>query len=278
LADLNPEFGSAVVCHQTCGIGASALRRWDDRAENQQAACRYGPLCHVDDDFAEVRSRSHVLVGRVNLVEAEHFVDHWLDPFAVMARFIASNICIEPTEMPCTLARRARISPGLSSVAGPLKPPIKLILPPTRIAPKERVSVLAPPTVWPAISLPCSTQRVPRGHASTRKRRALFGGEVRRSLHDALLLQHHKFRQHTVDAAAQRGRLHIRGRFAAGPALEEAAGDLVADLNARDAGTDLHHLAGTIGQRNDVVLNRHAVGAAHNAEIAKAATLTSTWR
>jgi hypothetical protein len=37
--------------------------------------CRYGPLCHVDDDFAEVRSRSHVLVGRVNLVEAEHFVD-----------------------------------------------------------------------------------------------------------------------------------------------------------------------------------------------------------
>jgi hypothetical protein len=31
------------------------LRRWDDRAENQQAACRYGSLCHVDDDFAEVR-------------------------------------------------------------------------------------------------------------------------------------------------------------------------------------------------------------------------------
>ncbi len=37
-------------------------------------------LRHVDDDFAEVRARSHVLVGRVNLVEAEHFVDHWLDP------------------------------------------------------------------------------------------------------------------------------------------------------------------------------------------------------
>jgi hypothetical protein len=33
------------------------------------------------------------------------------------------------------------------------------------------------------------------------------------------------------------------GRFAAGPALEEAAGDLVADLNARDAGADLHHHA-----------------------------------
>jgi hypothetical protein len=27
-----------------------------------------------------VRARSHVLVGRMNLVEAERFVDHWLDP------------------------------------------------------------------------------------------------------------------------------------------------------------------------------------------------------
>jgi hypothetical protein len=33
--------------------------------------------------------------------------------------------------------------PRVESVPGPLKPPIKLILPPTRIAPKERVSVLA---------------------------------------------------------------------------------------------------------------------------------------
>jgi hypothetical protein len=33
-------------------------------------------------------------------------------------------------------------------------------------------------------------------------------------------------------------------------ALEEAAGDLIADLNPRDASTDLHHLAGTIGQRD----------------------------
>src|SRR5262245_44923576 len=60
-----------------------------------------------------------------------------LRPFPAIARFMASNICIEPTEMPCTLARRAKISPGLSSVAGPLRPPIILILPPTRIAPNE---------------------------------------------------------------------------------------------------------------------------------------------
>ena len=41
-----------------------------------------------------------------------------------MARFIAMNISVEPTEMPCTLARREKIRPGLSSVAPPLKPPI----------------------------------------------------------------------------------------------------------------------------------------------------------
>jgi hypothetical protein len=51
--------------------------------------------------------------------------------------------------------------------------------------------------------------------------------------------------------------------------LKEATGDLVADLDARDTGTDLHHLAGTIGQGDDVVLYRHAVGIAHNAKIAK---------
>src|SRR6516162_5349691 len=75
-----------------------------------------------------------------------------LMPLAAIARPNASNICIEPTEMPCTLARRAKISPGLSSVAGPLSPPIIVILPPTRIAPNERASVAAPPTstIWAA--------------------------------------------------------------------------------------------------------------------------------
>jgi hypothetical protein len=40
-------------------------------------------------------------------VGAPSVVDHR------MARFIASNICIEPTKMPCTLARRTGIRPGL---------------------------------------------------------------------------------------------------------------------------------------------------------------------
>jgi hypothetical protein len=49
-----------------------------DRESTGGVPC--GPVCNVDDDSAEVRSRSHVLVGRMNLVEAEHRVDHWLDP------------------------------------------------------------------------------------------------------------------------------------------------------------------------------------------------------
>jgi len=63
-----------------------------------------------------------VPIGRRRLVEAEHLIDHRLDRIASMARAIATNICIEPTEMPCTLARRPRMSAGLSSFAAPLKP------------------------------------------------------------------------------------------------------------------------------------------------------------
>ena len=39
-------------------------------------------------------------------------------PLAAIARLSASNICVEPTEMPWMLARRPMIRPGLSSVAG----------------------------------------------------------------------------------------------------------------------------------------------------------------
>src|SRR6202451_847098 len=34
---------------------------------------------HANDDFAEMRARGHVLIGRLRLVEAEHLVDHRLD-------------------------------------------------------------------------------------------------------------------------------------------------------------------------------------------------------
>ena len=124
-------------------------------------------------------------------------------------------------------------------------------------------------TVWPAIILPCSIMACHTVTPAQGKRRALLEREVRGDFHRALLLQHDVFRQHAVDAAAERGRLHVGRRLAARPALEEVAGDLVADLDAGDAGADLDHFAGAVRQRNDVVAHRHAVGAAHDAEIAE---------
>ena len=197
--------------------------------------------------------------------------------------------------MPWMLARLPMIRPGLSSVAGPLRLPIMLILPPTRMAPNDlregagaadldhvidaaaagelhrrllpvrrglvvdgvggaellrlgelvvarrgddrpacpsrgascRPNTETPPvpcssTVWPAISLPCSIMAC---HTVTRgagQGRALLQRQVRRDFHRALLLQHDVFRQHAVDGAAERGRLHVGRRLAAGPALRRS--------------------------------------------------------
>ena len=60
-----------------------------------------------------------------------------------------------------------------------------------------------------------------------------------------------------------------QGGLSPKPALEEAAGDLIANLYARDASTHLDHLTGPVGKRDDIVANRHAVGAAHDAQIAE---------
>jgi len=86
---------------------------------------------------------------------------------------------------------------------------------------------------------------------------------------DAVLLQHDVFGEHAVDGAAQRRCAGVRSHFAAGPALEEAAGHLVAGLDARDAGTNLDHLAGAVGKRNEIFAHRHAVGTANDAEVAE---------
>ena len=56
---------------------------------------------------------------------------------------------------------------------------------------------------------------------------------------------------------------------AARPALEETTRDLVADFYTRDARADRDHLARAVGQRHDVVAHRHAIGAAHDAEVAE---------
>src|ERR1700733_14147218 len=92
---------------------------------------------------------------------------------------------------------------------------------------------------------------------------------MRRDFDDAVLFQHGIVGEHAVDRAAERARLHILARLTARPALEEAARDLVADLYTGDARADLDHLAGAIGQRHDLVAHRHAIGAAHDAEIAE---------
>jgi hypothetical protein len=62
--------------------------------------------------------------------------------------------------------------------------------------------------------------------------------------------------------------VHVRTRLAAGPALEKAACNLVADLHPGDAGTDLDHFAGPVGQRHQVFADRLTIAAADNAEVA----------
>ncbi len=124
-------------------------------------------------------------------------------------------------------------------------------------------------TVWPAIILPCSIMAC---HTVTAAQGKVAPSSSERC---AGIFTTPSSSSTTYSAsmpsmrAAERGRLHVGRRLAAGPALEEIAGDLVADLHARDAGADLDHLAGAVRQRNDVFLRRHAVGAAHDAEIAE---------
>ena len=68
-----------------------------------------------------------------------------------------------------------------------------------------------------------------------------------RQFDDTVFLQHDVFRQHAVDTAAERERLQVRTGFAAWPALEETAGDLVAGLDPQDARPNFHHFAGAVG-------------------------------
>jgi hypothetical protein len=110
--------------------------------------------------------------------------------------------------------------------------------------------------------------RLPGGHCGAGQRRALVDRKMRRDFHDAFFFQHHIFGQHAVGAAAERGRVHMRSGLAAGPALEEAAGDLVTGFDAHDAGSGFDHFAGAVRQWNDIFTHRCPVAAAHDAEVA----------
>jgi hypothetical protein len=90
-----------------------------------------------------------------------------------------------------------------------------------------------------------------------------------RDFHHAVLFEERVVGEHAVDAAAERAQVHVGRRLAAGPALEEVAGDAIAGFDAGDARTDFDHFAGAVGERNDVFAHRHPVAAAHDAEIAE---------
>src|SRR5271170_5196223 len=89
-----------------------------------------------------------------------------------------------------------------------------------------------------------------------------------RDFDDAVLFQHGIFGEHAVDAATECACLHLRARLPAGPALEETPRHLVAGFDTCNAGTHLDDFARAVGERHDVVAYRHAVGTAHDAEVA----------
>jgi hypothetical protein len=62
-----------------------------------------------------------------------------------------------------------------------------------------------------------------------------------------------------VAARSSPERVRRNVRSSSRPALEEAAGDLVANLHARDAATHLDHLTGAVGKRDNIIANRHPV-------------------
>src|SRR5882672_10349112 len=69
-------------------------------------------------------------------------------------------------------------------------------------------------------------------------------------LDGAGLVEQRVFGEHAVDHAAERIMSGIGGNAAAGPTHKEGAGDAVADLELADAGSDLDHFAGAVGERD----------------------------
>ena len=64
---------------------------------------------------------------------------------------------------------------------------------------------------------------------------------------EAVLVDDDVVGEDAVDAARKRGAIRIEGWYVAvEPALENGGRDAVTDLDARDAGADLHDLAGCV--------------------------------
>ena len=77
---------------------------------------------------------------------------------------------------------------------------------------------------------------MPGRDGGARQRRAFFEDRCCRKFDDTFLFQHHVFGEHAIEAAAERERVHVRAGLAGRPALEEAAGDLVAGFDPRTPG------------------------------------------
>jgi hypothetical protein len=67
----------------------------------------------------------------------------------------------------------------------------------------------------------------------------------------AVLVERHQFGAHAVARAAQRRAAGGRRRLAAQPLLRKDRHHAVADLETLHAGTDRHHFAGAVGQRDE---------------------------
>ncbi len=93
---------------------------------------------------------------------------------------------------------------------------------------------------------------MPDRHRRAGQRRALLQRQMRWNFYSAIFLEHGVFREHTVDATAQRALVHVGCRRTATPALKEVARDAIADLHLRDARTDFDHFAGAVRQRNKI--------------------------
>jgi hypothetical protein len=97
-------------------LSSRALRRNSDRHGAQRAPLvrrkRFVYSCYADNDFAKMRSRGHVPVGRLRLIEGEYLVEYWLNATRRYRAAHRLKHLIEPT--PWTLARRAKISPAVA--------------------------------------------------------------------------------------------------------------------------------------------------------------------
>ncbi len=123
-------------------------------------------------------------------------------------------------------------------------------------------------TVSPAMRRPCSTSACHAVTPAQGKRRAFLIREIVRQLHRAVFLQHDIFRQHAINAAAQRIAAAVRRRDTRRPALIEIPGNTIADFHTRDAWSHLNDFARAVRQRNEIRLGSGPIAPQRNGIVA----------